>query len=106
MRVQVQWGTGSGGPTFSRPVATEHEDGVTVFELWTLFETVLDVRPADARDSCMGAAYSQLKWILSRHPEGVTTGGYSYSKSFAYKAFTDARVDIENIRGHNLRRLA
>jgi hypothetical protein len=35
--------------------------------------------------------------------QSLAIGGYSNSEYFQYKNFTDARVDVENLRGHNLR---
>jgi len=104
MRFQVQWGTGQGGPTFGLPAVAPWKTGVTTTQaVTTLSAVVTMVRPDEARQAASPAAAKQVQWILSRPPAGIATGGFSKSEYFPYRRYTDARVDVENIRGHNLR---
>ena len=70
----------------------------------TLTATVAMVTPSTARTAAAPAAAKQIVWIRSRPPAGIATGGYSKSEYFPYERYTDARVDVENIIGHNLRK--
>jgi len=104
MRFQVQWGTHRRGPTFSQVAVAPGETGVTTVQaIAALNATVASVTPNAARRAAEPAAARQRAWILSRPPTGIAIGGYSHSEYFRYRNFTDARVDVENIRGHNLR---
>ncbi|MEW5860623.1 MAG: DUF4157 domain-containing protein, partial [Cyanobacteriota bacterium] len=104
MRFQVQWGTNQGGPTFSQIATAPSSTGVTTVQAITALEaTVANVTPDKAQKAALPAKTKQIAWISSRPPAGIATGGYSKSEYFHYKNYTDARVDVENIRGHNLR---
>lgn len=104
MRFQVQWGTNAGGPTFSNVATAPSTTGVTTLQaISTLQATVAAVRPNKAKKAAQTAAAKQSAWIASRPPAGIATGGYSKSEYFSYGGFSDARVDVENLRGHNLK---
>jgi hypothetical protein len=104
MRFQVQWNTGAGGPTFSLPAIAASNPGVTTTQaVATLSATVATVVPTRAREAAMPAAAKQIRWILSRPPAGIGPSYFSHSEYFPYLRYTDARVDVENLRGHNLR---
>lgn len=105
MRFQVQWGTNQGGPTFSLTAAASADPGVTTTQaIATLNATAALVTPAAAQTAASPAVASQISWIRNRPPAGIAVGGYSKSEYFRYLRFTDARVDVENIVGHNLRK--
>ncbi len=104
MRFQVQWGTHRGGPAFSQVAVAPGETGVTTAQaIAARNATVSSVTPNAARRAAEPAVVRQHAWILSRPPAGIAIGGYSHSEYFRYRNFTDARVDVENLRGHNLR---
>ena len=104
MRFQVQWGSNQGGPTFSQVATAPSSTGVTTVQaIAALQATVASVTPDKAQQAAQPAKVKQIAWISSRPPAGIATGGYSKSEYFSYKNYTDARVDVENIRGHNLR---
>ena len=104
MRFQVQWGTGQGGPTFSRTEVAPANPGVTTIKaveaLWTVIRSVV---PGAAQTAAQPAAVKQEAWIRTRPPAGVGPGTFSHSEYFRYLRYTDARVDVENLRGQNLR---
>src|SRR5205823_3074876 len=98
MRFQVQWNTKGGGPTFSQVATAPADPGVTTSRAVTaLNATVASVTPNAAKEAAQPAAAKQRKWILSRPPAGIATSGYSKSEYFAYRGYTDARVDVENL---------
>ncbi|MEU5957961.1 DUF4157 domain-containing protein [Streptomyces sp. NPDC047525] len=104
MRFQVQWGSRAGGPTFGLPAVAPWDTGVTTAQaVATLGAVVALVRPEAAQAAAGLAGAKQIRWILSRPPAGVA-GTHSWSEYFPYLRFRDARVDVENLRGHNLRR--
>jgi hypothetical protein len=104
MRFQVQWNTGQGGPTFSQVATAPAATGVTAAQAVTALDaTVASVKPGSARDAAQPAADKQEKWIRARPPAGIAVAGYSKSEYFEYRSYTDARVDVENLRGHNLK---
>jgi hypothetical protein len=104
MRFQVQWNTRNGGPTFSQVATAPAQQGVTVAQaIGTLTATVATVEPAAAQAAAAPAAAAQVNWISKRPPAGIAIRGYSHSEYFRYRGYTDARVDVENLRGYNLR---
>ena len=104
MRFQVQWGTNQGGPTFSQVATAPSSIGVTTVQAVAALEaTISSVTPTRAKEAAEPAKVKQIQWILSRPPAGIATAGYSKSEYFNYRGYTDARVDVENLRGHNLR---
>lgn len=104
MRFQVQWNSSGNGPTFSQVATAPAATGVTTEKATAaLAVAVSTVTPASARTAAAVAEAAQQRWILSRPPAGIAIGGYSKSEYFSYQNYTDARVDVENIRGHNLR---
>jgi hypothetical protein len=104
MRFQVQWNTDKGGPTFSQVATAPSSTGVTTAQATIALEaTVAKVTPDQAQEAALPAKTKQINWIKSRPTAGIAVGGYSKSEYFRYKKFTDARVDVENLRGHNLR---
>jgi hypothetical protein len=103
MRFQVQWNTNGGGPTFALPAVAPASPGVTTGQAIGVLNQVVDsVTPKSAREAAEPAAEAQRRWILARPPGGVDIAR-SWSKYFVYGRYTDARVDVENLRGHNLR---
>jgi len=99
-----EWGSNQGGPTFSQVATAPSSTGVTTVQaIAALQATVASVTPDKAQQAAQPAKVKQIAWISSRPPAGIATGGYSKSEYFSYKNYTDARVDVENIRGHNLR---
>ena len=104
MRFQVQWGTGQGGPTFALPAVAPANPGVTTAQaVATLWATVWQVTPAAARTAAEPAAVAQQAWILNRPPNGIGPGVIKRSEYFPYLRYRDARVDVENLRGQNLK---
>lgn len=104
MRFQVQWDTGQGGPTFALPAVAPANPGVTTTEaVAVLWGVVRSVIPAAAQTAAEPAADKQEAWIRSRPPAGVGPGVVKRSEYFPYKRTTDARVDVENLRGQNLK---
>jgi len=104
MRFQVQWDTGKGGPTFSTTATAQAEPGITASAaVASLTAAVSSVVPKAAQNAAAPALAKQSKWISARPPGGIGTEGYSKSEYFSYGRTTDARVDVENIFGHNLR---
>jgi len=104
MRFQVQWGTNQGGPTFSQVATAPSITGVTTVQAITALETAVEkVTPNKAKQAAQPAKAKQIAWIRSRPPAGIATAGYSKSAYFRYQKYTDARVDVENLRGHNLK---
>lgn len=102
MRFQVQWNTKNKGPTFALPAVAPSPGVTTVQALATLAAVMSSVTPRRAQEAAVPAAAKQAKWISSRPPAGVA-GQLSHSEYFPYQGFTDARVDVENLRGHNLK---
>ncbi|MFP4414673.1 eCIS core domain-containing protein [Coleofasciculus sp.] len=104
MRFQVQWGTNQGGPTFSQVATAPSITGVTTVQAITALETAVEkVTPNKAKKAAQPAKAKQIAWISSRPPAGIATAGQSKSAYFRYQKYTDARVDVENLRGHNLK---
>ena len=108
MRFQVQWNTNAGGPTFSQlapPTGDADPNiGVTVPQaIVALDALIVSVVPRKARLAAMPAWAKQVNWVRSRPPAGVGPGRQTNSVLFDYRNYRDARVDIENLRGHNLR---
>ena len=104
MRFQVQWGTNAGGPTFSQIANAPSETGVTTVQAVAALEAVVAaVTPKAAQEASVVALAKQIKWVLDRPPLGINIENWSKSAYFPYKKFTDARVDVENMRGHNLK---
>jgi hypothetical protein len=104
MRFQVQWDTSRSGPTFSEVATASSKTGVTVSQaVDALNATLAKVEPKAAQKAAELARDKQVTWLESRPPEGVSTQNYSWSEYFNYKNYTDARLDVENLRGHNLR---
>lgn len=104
MRFQVQWGTREGGPTFGLPAVAPWSTGVVTAQAITVLSAVMAlVEPNQARLSAVPAYEKQVKWILKRPPAGIGVS-LSQSEYFRYKSYTDARVDVENLRGHNLKK--
>lgn len=61
------------------------------------------VTPKTAQKAATPAVAKQTKWINARPPHGIAQEGYSKSEYFDYN-YPDARVDVENLRGHNLKK--
>jgi Domain of unknown function (DUF4157) len=108
MRFQVQWNSRAKDPTkkgqFSETATAPASVGVTTEQAVTaLTATHVKVKPDRAKKAASPAVALQIKWIMKRPPAGIAIGGYSRSENFDYD-YPDARVDVENLRGHNLRK--
>jgi hypothetical protein len=63
------------------------------------------VVPKKAYRAAASAVSKQIRWILNRPAQGgIDTVNFSRSEYFDYGRYRDARVDVENKVGHNLRR--
>ena len=108
MRFQVQWNSRAKDPNkkgqFSETASAPASVGVSVAQAVTaLRATHAKVVPRRAKDNAEPAVAAQTKWINDRPAQGgIAIGGYSKSVPFEYD-YPDARVDVENQRGHNLR---
>jgi hypothetical protein len=104
MRFQVQWDTARDGPTFSSTATAPASVGVsTIQAVAGLASAHGQVSPRAAHTASAPAVVAQAAWVRARPPAGITTGGRSKSEYFRYRHYTDARVDVENLRGWNLR---
>lgn len=102
MRFQVQWNTSGNGPTFSTVATAPMTPGVTVIQANLALDDVLaQVQPAAARTAATAAVNQQKAWVAARPPAGVS-GQVNHPVYFNYGGYSDARVDVENIRGDNL----
>jgi hypothetical protein len=107
MRFQVQWNSRAKDPKkkgqFSERAEAPASIGVTTKQaVAALKATHAQVRPRSAQTAAEPAVSKQTDWINSRPPAGISQGGYSHSEYFEYD-YPDARVDVENLRGHNLK---
>jgi hypothetical protein len=104
MRFQVQWGTGQGGPTFSQPAYAPAAKGVTVRQAENAMMIAWNkVDSKEAKTAAIPARDKQLRTIKSAPPGGGVWGNWNRTVKFQYLRFKDARVDVVNERGHNLR---
>jgi hypothetical protein len=106
MRFQVQWDTARGGkgPTFSETATATADPGVTTGQATIALDGAMgQVVPKAARKAAEPAAEAQRKWIRKRPPLGLNDTGRSWSEYFDYGGYRDARVDVENQVGWNLR---
>jgi hypothetical protein len=103
MRFQVQWNSGHGGPTFGQPASAPDPPGVTTVQAVAALHAVwARVTPEAAQRAAAPAVARQEQYIRSRPPHGIS-GRTSNSEYFVYQRYTDARVDVENLVGTNLR---
>ncbi|MEA2900088.1 MAG: hypothetical protein QOJ84_5703 [Bradyrhizobium sp.] len=106
MRFQVQWNSRAKDNTkgqFSEVATAPASIGVSTAQAVTaLNATHAKVTPEAAKKAAGPAVALQVKWINGRPPAGVV-GQFSRSEYFKYQ-YPDARVDVEGLRGHNLRR--
>lgn len=104
MRFQVQWDSKNKGPVFSDVADAAGDPGVTASQAVAKLNSAVDqVTPKTARKAAEPAAEKQRRWITSRPPTGVSDARLSHPEYFPYLRYTDARVDVENMIGHNLR---
>lgn len=105
MRFQVQWDTKGSNATFAVPVIARGPEGVTVAQASAGMRAAhAQVSPRKAAAAATPAVDKALRWIQAAPLQGgVSMGGQSKSFRFRYMNFTDARADVENIKGHNLR---
>ena len=105
MRFQVQWDTNGKGPTFSEPAVASAPPGVTVAQALAALTAVhAKTVPEPAREAAAPAVEKQKKWVADRPAGGgISQNFHSWSEYFDYKKYDDARVDVENMVGHNLR---
>jgi hypothetical protein len=101
MRFQVQW---DGSPEEqASPAKAPASRGVTTGQaerhLYTAIEKVSNRK---ARRDLEPAKKRQLRFIKSAPPGGVIEGR-NHSQYFESRGLRNARVDVENLRGHNLR---
>ena len=101
----VQWDTNASNVVFSEVVvAADPSVGVTVAEATAGMRRLQSqIRPRSAQRAAQPAIDRALRWIANRPPAGVSSIGNVHSSYFAYQRFTDARVDVENLAGTNLR---
>jgi hypothetical protein len=107
MRFQVQWNSRAKDPKkkgqFSRVESAPWRIGVTATAAEAKLRSVhAIVTPSSARKASEGAMEAQATWIRSRPPAGIANARGSWSKYFDY-IYPDARVDVENVIGHNLK---
>jgi hypothetical protein len=108
MRFQVQWNSRAKDKArkgqFSEVASALASVGVTVQQaVGALLRTHAKVTPARAKKNAEPAVAAQTKWIEGRPAQGgISVGNWSRSEYFEYD-YPDARVDVENLRGHNLR---
>ncbi len=104
MRFQVQWNSNGNGPTFSEVERAPSATGVTVAQAVGALDAVLaQVEPEAAKEAAESSKDAQQAWVRSVPPEGLTQQNWSKSNYFDYGGYSDARVDVENMRGHNLK---
>jgi hypothetical protein len=106
MRAQIQWGQTGGniGVTFGRGV---HElaqgAGVTLAQAQqAIMDVAGQVEPRAAKAACARAVGALLNKIASIPPHGIAQRK-NFVEYFQYARHTDARVELENLAGHNLR---
>ena len=105
MRFQVQWGSNDkkNGRTYSHVENSTSPPGVMVAAAVAGLDAAhAKVQERSAKEASRGALEAQKQWVRDRPPEGMGMEGHSKSEYFEYD-FSDARVDVENIRGHNLK---
>jgi len=105
MRFQVQWNSQAKDKAkkgqFSEVASALASVGVSVADaVAALVRTHDRVIPDRAMKNAKPAVAAQTKWILARPPAGTTD--IRRSEYFEYD-YPDARVDVESLRGHNLR---
>ena len=106
MRFQVQWGTGEGKKERNYSAVRDSTDppGVTVAEAISgLDEAHRKVAEKDAQEASRDALAKQKDFVRRAAPSGLGDEGKSKSAYFDLEGFTDAGVDVENSRGHNLK---
>jgi hypothetical protein len=110
MRAQVQWGTarGRGGPTFGRQMTAPAATGVTVTQaIGQLSGALQDATPFLPSQSLPSAtaAVEVIIAQISRLPAmgGIQAPSRPFKKYFDYRGYPDARVELENQQGRNLR---
>ena len=105
MRFQVQWNSRAKDNTkgqFSEVAVAPASVGVSTTQaVVALKATHAKVTPSRAKKNAEPAVALQINWINKRPPAGVD-GQFSRSALFEYD-YPDARVDVEGLRGHNLR---
>jgi len=103
MRLQLQ--TGKHTP-FGLPIINSEEIGVTksqVFaELQALNAETLAINPELAKSKEFQSAIISMSVKVKNLLGGVTQGGNVLRTKFKYQG-TEYRIDLENLRGHNLR---
>jgi len=104
MRFQIQWDTPNNGPTFSEAFAAPQSQEISVTEaIQALVKALLKVQPKSAQDAALPAVLKQIEFLMTRPPSGISVQGNSNSAYFTYGRYRDARVDVENLYGTNLR---
>ncbi len=84
-------------------VARAGREGVTVVVAQTSLETlVASVTPASVRKAALPALNQALSWVKKRPPLGIPSG-QSKSFNFRLRGYSQLRVDVESLRGKNLR---
>ncbi len=105
MNFQVQWDSKNKGPCFSENEYGTDPPGITAAKaVAALTKAHGKVTPAAAKTASQAALANQIRWIQSRPANGgISQQGYSLSEYFTYHPYRDARVDVVNWAGHNLR---
>ena len=103
MRFQIQWSEGSTKRNFSAVASAPLGTGVRVrLAVDALHHAHALVQPRAARAAADDAVARAERWIRQRPPEGVSAVGNVHREFFSYGKYR-ARVDVENLCGHNLR---
>lgn len=105
MRFQIQWDTKGSNQVFSTTATAASEMGVTSAEAQAKMRLAhAQVAPSKAKAAAIPAVEEAVAYIRSAPAAGgIAGGGRSKSFYFSYKNFGDARADVENLKGHNLR---
>lgn len=106
MRFQVQWNTqkGGGGAYFGDTAYAQSTIGVTTAQaISTLSAVHASVAPATAQQASVPALQKAISWISERPAQGGIAGSFNKAFYFSYQNYTDARVDVQNFKGHNLK---
>jgi RHS repeat-associated protein len=107
IRVQAQWNTyGKQGPEYydSEMLPATAQSGVTTLQTITAIEQLWRRMPTRARKAAQSAKDAAIARVRERPAAGgVYPGAKPDTYYFVYDKNIGARIDIEYLRGHNLR---
>jgi hypothetical protein len=69
----------------------------------TLNQAVSTVTPSKARQAAQGAVQQAVAYMQRVVASGGIVGRTSKPVGFTYRNYSDARIDVENLIGYNLR---